>query len=58
MPREKIAMSAEFEEDRVPREEIETNWPEEADEQPEEFEAAGQAAAVGAVRAADSSQRL
>jgi hypothetical protein len=51
-------MSAEFEEDRVPREESEANWPSEAEEQPEEFEAGGQAAAVGAVSAADSSQSL
>jgi hypothetical protein len=58
MPREKLAMSAEFEEDRVPREEIEANWPGEADEQPEEFDEGGQAADVGAVSAADSSQRL
>jgi hypothetical protein len=58
MPREKIAMSAEFEEDRVRREEIEANWPGGADEQPEEFEAGGQATASGAVSAADSSQRL
>ena len=58
MPREKLAMSAEFEEYRVPREETETNWPSEAEEQPEEFEAGGQATASGAVSAADSSQRL
>ena len=40
-------MSAEFEEDRVPREEIEANWPGGADEQPEEFEEGGRAADEG-----------
>ena len=51
-------MSAEYEDDRVPREDLEANWPGAANEPPEEFDDDGQAAAVGAIaQPADSSLR-